>query len=161
MHPHKPCRAFTTKYNSIVSQILTDVVISIGLTSGNLANHPQFLKTTALWDTGATHSVITASTAKALGLKPFGQRVVRHAGGVGTSNRYVVNFLLPNQVSVTVVVSECPDIGGFGAIVGMDIIARGDFSISNYLNETWFTFRCPSQARTDFVAEVKKARAPS
>ena len=54
----------------------------------------------ALWDTGATKSVITDVTALALNLTPVGSAMVGHAGGISPSNTYLVNFLLPNNVGI-------------------------------------------------------------
>jgi uncharacterized protein YecA (UPF0149 family) len=40
-------------------------------------------------------------------------------------------------------------------LIGMDIIATGDFAITNNNNETVFSFRHPSNAIIDFVQEHK------
>ena len=38
-------------------------------------------------------------------------------------------------------------------LIGMDIINRGDFAVTNRDGRTKFSFRIPSQADIDFVAE--------
>lgn len=38
----------------------------------------------------------------------------------------------------------------------MDIIVKGDFSITNLSGQTWMTFRIPSHRATDFVLESNK-----
>jgi len=55
-----------------------------------------------------------------------------------------------------VVVTECEEIAHFGFILGMEIIARGDLSITNYDNQTWVSFRVPSLAGIDYVQEFNK-----
>lgn len=45
-----------------------------------------------LWDTGATGSCVTVSTAKALGLMPTGKVISNHAQGQSTVNTYLVNL---------------------------------------------------------------------
>ena len=151
------CRAFTTKYNGIANRILTEVHVAAAFDPATPPANPTLYTTQALWDTGATHSVITEATAKALGLTATGQKLVYHAGGQGNYNTHVVNFFLPNRVAIVgVLVSECPDIGGFGAIIGMDIIAGGDFSISNHQGATWVSFRLPSQQGLDYVADINR-----
>ncbi|HBB88754.1 MAG TPA: hypothetical protein DC047_14175 [Blastocatellia bacterium] len=103
--------------------------------------------------------MITETTAKALGLITAGKRLVHHAGGKGDFQTYLVNFFLPNQVAIIgVLVSECPDMQGCGAIIGMDIIMGGDMSITNHNGETWFTFRWPSFGSIDYVADINKAK---
>lgn len=37
----------------------------------------------------------------------------------------------------------------------MDIISKGDFSISNYGGRTIFSFRSPSMASTDYAKQIK------
>ena len=43
---------------------------------------------------------------------------------------------------------------GLGVLIGMDIITAGDFAVSNYNGTTMFSFRIPSQKKTDYVAET-------
>jgi hypothetical protein len=162
MSASQKCHAFTQKHGGRVNRILTEVHISLAFSPKNQPADVQLHKTRALWDTGASHSVITESTAKALGLTPTGKRIIQHAGGQGEYNTYVVNFYLPNQVAIGgVLVSECPDNdGSFGAIIGMDIICDGDFSISNHQGQTWVTFRYPSLQATDYVADFERLPKP-
>ena len=42
---------------------------------------------------------------------------------------------------------------GFDVLIGMDIITKGDFAITNPDGTTKFSFRIPSQADIDFVRE--------
>lgn len=152
-------RAFTIKYNGLTNRIVTDIGISQAFDPAKPPLPlPQTCNTTALWDTGATASMITEATAKALGLIPSGVIHINHAGGTSLSNSYLTNFYLPNKVCVAgVSVSECPNIAGqFGAIVGMDIISKGDFSITNHNGKTWMTFRVPSIQPADYVIEANR-----
>ena len=41
-------------------------------------------------------------------------------------------------------------------LVGMDVICNGDFSITNLNGRTWMSFRIPSCAAIDYVAEATK-----
>jgi preprotein translocase subunit SecA len=48
-------------------------------------------------------------------------------------------------------------------LIGMDIIARGDFAVTNYDGKTVFSFRMPSVEQIDFVEQLRKgqpARVP-
>src|SRR6266568_7953594 len=120
-----PYLAFTQKYPGITNRIITPVHIAAAFDPKHPPSNPKWLQVSALWDTGASQSVVTATTAKTLGLVETGKSLVHHAGGQGLASTYVVNFLLPNQVGMPgVLVSECtdPEHNQFGAIIGMDII---------------------------------------
>ncbi len=153
--------AFTIKFNGLVDRIITDLVLAPAFNPQNAPSPlPPHHKTTALWDTGATKSVITTATASSLGLRPVGTTLVNHAGGSSQSNTYLVNFLLPNKVGVAgILVTECPSIANnAGAIIGMDIISQGDFSITNTDGHTWMTYRLPSIEPIDYVQEANRIR---
>ena len=59
-----------------------------------------------------------------------------------------------------IVVTECEEAAHFGFILGMEIIARGDFAITNFANQTWVSFRVPSMAGVDYVQGGLRAAAP-
>ena len=110
----------------------------------------------AIWDTGATNTVITAKVAKELGLKPSGVGTVQHAGGISNNvNTYLINVILPNKIRVLAVkVTEAVLPNNTEVLIGMDIITTGDFSITNVGGVTCFSFRIPSVKETDFVKEA-------
>jgi hypothetical protein len=57
------------------------------------------------------------------------------------------------------VISKVPVIGAnlqYDVLIGLDIICRGDFAISNYNNSTQFTFRIPSICDIDFCKHSYK-----
>lgn len=156
MKPVPIFHAFTIQYNQLSNRIITEVVVSPPFEAPPPPPDLPRYVTTALWDTGATNSVIKRSTAAALALVPVGLSPVGHAGGRSTVNTYLVSFFLPNHVGVLgVLVSECPDeAGDFGAIIGMDIISRGDFSVTNCEGRTCMSFRTPSVETIDYVVDA-------
>jgi len=153
-----PFRAFTVKFSGRVRRITTMVSIGPPVAPGSPEMQAPIFDSTALWDTGATHSVITASTAARLNLPPTGVATISHAGGTSHAKKYVVSVTLPNHVRIAAVeVTECPDTTGqFNAIIGMDVIGMGDLSISNFEDKTWMTFRIPSIETVDFVQEADR-----
>lgn len=158
--------ALTKKFKGLTNRIVTDCHISFPfdpkINKGE--KPPKLIKSTALWDTGATASVITQKTAAALGLKPFTKTMVSHAGGKTPQNVYLVNFYLPNKVLIpTIRVTECQDTSGdFGVIIGMDIIVLGDLAITNFKGKTTVSFRIPSIATTDYVKDYNdKYKTPA
>ncbi len=85
--------------------------------------------------------------------------MVTHAGGSESKNTYLVNVYLPNGVAIAgLVVSEFNETAQFGVIIGMDVIAQGDFSITNFNNQTWASFRIPSIQGIDYVQQANKIR---
>ncbi|MGC1188380.1 MAG: aspartyl protease family protein [Candidatus Acidiferrales bacterium] len=158
--PPPPFSAFTIKYAGYTNRIITAVSITAAYDPSNPPTPPPAqVPTSALWDTGATGSSITPSVVKNLGLTPIGSQVVNHFGGTSTKNTYLVNVFLPNSVTIVgVVVTECEETAQFGFILGMEIITKGDFSITNVANQTWVSFRVPSMTGIDYVQEANKMR---
>ncbi|MEH0154034.1 retroviral-like aspartic protease family protein [Limibacter armeniacum] len=121
----------------------------------------RFQEFTALWDTGASGTVISKRAAQMLNLKPVGRIQVNHANGTDIKNRYLVNLFLPNEIGFSLVSVTEGVLQGFDLLIGMDVITRGDFSITNYEGKTTFSFRIPSMNEVDYVQEhedlVKKS----
>ncbi|MCL1945831.1 MAG: aspartyl protease family protein [Chitinivibrionia bacterium] len=111
--------------------------------------------TEGIWDTGATGSVITKSTAAALGLPPIAKMRVRGVHGDRIVNAYYVNITLDNKnITLDARVTECDELSAdntLGMLIGMDIITMGDFVITNYKGDTSMSFRIPSLQKIDFV----------
>lgn len=147
--------ALTVKSTGRANRIITEIRVAPGFDPAAPPDPlPDHVKTNALWDTGATKSVISQQLAKDLGLTAVGAENVVHAGGTSLSPTYIINFLLPGDVGIAgIVVTEFPSIGAFGAIIGMDVITLGDFAITNHGGQTWMSFRIPSQANVDYVQE--------
>src|SRR5829696_9674212 len=89
-----PHYSFTTtwpagKVNVLVNQV--DIIIP---------NTNKLIKVNAIWDTGASSTVITQNVVNQLGLKPTGMTNVSTANGMALQNTYIVDVGLPNQVKV-------------------------------------------------------------
>jgi predicted aspartyl protease len=160
--PKEQFTALTIKFNGLSNRIITAVKLTPAF---DPKDHPgkspfELVEKNALWDTGATGSVLTKATVKELNLTPVGTTTINHAGGASQSNTYLVNFFLPNHVAIIgVLVSECDDVAGnFGAIIGMDIIGKGDFAITNFGGQTWMSYRYPSIRSIDYVEEYNHPR---
>ena len=154
-----PIVAFTSSYDRLSNALINKVYISTVAPSPSpqITRPPDAREYKALWDTGATGSVITRKVVDECGLKPIGRANVHHAKGTSTTLVYLVSVFLPNNVcfpSLRVTEGDLP--GNVEVLIGMDIIGRGDFAISNKDGKTAFTFRMPSLERIDFVEQVKK-----
>lgn len=114
----------------------------------------------AIWDTGATNTVVSRKIAQELGLQASGRERV-HAVGAGDqvheyeTDTYLVNLYLPNRLNLIGVRVSEGSIGGADVLLGMDVIARGDFAITNFEGKTHWTFRYPSNESIDFVEEIE------
>ncbi len=131
----------------------------VDVLSASVTNPEENKKSTsvkAIWDTGATASVITSKVAKNLGLVPVGMTEVHTAGGVRTCNVYIVDLMLPNEVFIPNVQVTEADMTTNDVLIGMDIITLGDFAITNLAGKTRFTFSIPSTRVIDFVQEGKE-----
>jgi len=145
--------ALTNYASGIADSIITPVKIEDPVSS-------SVIDTSGIWDTGATNSVITKTTAKALGLKAVSYTKVRGVGGEMDSPVYRVRITLNNQdISLIALVTECEELSvdsRIGMLIGMNIITMGDFSVSNYGGRTVMTFRVPSLQRIDYVDEINQ-----
>lgn len=137
---------FTRTLKGLVNEIITEAAVSQAYNPKTEGTPPPFATVKGLWDTGATGSSITLRLAKKLGLMPVGKAQVHHAGGTSFVNVYLINVVLPNQVGFSYVkVSECEEtVGRFDLLIGMDLITKGDFAISNTDGKTTISFRTPS-----------------
>lgn len=82
------------------------------------------------------------------------------AGGLYVTNSYLVNIRLPHGVEFkNMPVLRTDLVGGVDVLIGMDIIAGGDFAITQSQGKTVFSFRYPSIAEIDFVKETNEANA--
>jgi hypothetical protein len=137
--------AFTRKFQTIVNVLTTEV----SLIDPQSKRSKSFL---AIWDTGASNSVVCEDLVTELGLKPSGKVMV--ATGNGTVERliYIVDLQLhDNHLVERIEVTSMPKIDGhLQGLVGMDIINLGDLRITNFDNKTVMTFRIPSEMHGDF-----------
>lgn len=99
----------------------------------------------AIWDTGATNSVITPKVFNDLNLTILEEVNV---SGVNSLNHmaYLVSagLFLPNKIGIKEVRFTVDEIAGTDVLIGMDIISQGDFSVSHGHNHTEFSFAMPS-----------------
>lgn len=137
-------RQFDVEYGGIVNVLKTTVKVSEAFDpKKDSPDNYTFNNYEAVWDTGATNTVITGKVVASLNLKPIGKT---RAIGVNSSsivNAYLINLILPNNVAFYHIrVAELP-VQGADVLIGMDVIRYGDFAISN-VGKTRFSFRIPS-----------------
>lgn len=137
---------FTEKYTKIENRLLNKVV----LCANGIADQAL-----AQWDTGATNTCISEEIAKKYNLKPVSYAQSKTPSGKLTSPIYFIDIVLNNEVVFTNWAVMGSKIGeqGIDILIGMDVISKGDFAISNYNGTTQFSFRIPSQEHVDYKVE--------
>lgn len=149
-------RAFIKEYYGISSTLTTGVEIFKAFGPGhNTIPIGTGKSYSAIWDTGATNSVITQKVVNELGLSPVGIIETITANGTRICNRYAIAVGLPNKIAIPVLLVSDGDLGPNSkedVLIGMDVIRQGDFAVSNHNRKTSFTFRMPSIQNISFVS---------
>ena len=149
----QPKFSFTTAFDGIADRLVNSVGAAPSFTpSGAIATN-QTPKNVyqALWDTGATCSCISQKVADELDLPVIANHSIRGVTGEAVKNVHVVDLFLPSNLLLKNVMVICADIIDCDILIGMNIIAIGDFVVSNFNGRTLFTFRYPSMHGYDFV----------
>lgn len=135
---------FTRKFDKITNKIITDVV---------LRNNNAKMIGKGLWDTGADFSCISKKVATELNLIPTRFINILTPSGSTVKPKYTITIDLPEYVTFeTMEVCES-EIGnqGIEMLIGMDVISKGNFSISNFEDKTVFSYAFPSFKHIDFT----------
>lgn len=150
---------FTTVYPGKSVILINEVNITKAYHPNHPPNNIDYKKFHAIWDTGATNTLITKRVVEECGLIPTGMTKVCTASGESLQNTYLVNILLANKVEVYLLrVTEGIISGPVDVLIGMDIIGSGDFAVTNKDGKTVFTFRIPSVECIDFVKNPYKEK---
>ena len=144
-----PIASFLSKYpglsNRLVNKARIGSAISPNTNQGYQLNDFKTFEYSALWDTGATNSLITQKVVSECALSPIGIVNIFTPSGENKANSYFVSIWLPNRVCfLQVRVSEGFLAGDIDLLIGMDIMNQGDFVVNNLKGITTFSFRVPS-----------------
>lgn len=148
-------RWFTGRVNGITSEIVTDVKVCAAYHPEEDDERPTSVNFKALWDTGASTTLVSPKVVSSCGLKPIGVMEIGVVREFHRLNSYLANIVLSNSSveigKITVGCAELP--GETDVLIGMDIITLGDFAITNVAGKTVFSFRIPSLVIVDFGLE--------
>lgn len=144
--------AYRYPFTTIVNRILVDCTIGLPLVDGTDRNMK------ALWDTGACCTCIASTVAQSMGLIKVNEREL-----IGANNQpfmsdvFCVRLTMGHFVIGIIEVCGIPMDGKEeNMIIGMDVITKGDLSITNYQGKTFLSFREPSLERIDYVSEISQ-----
>ncbi|MBN4073001.1 hypothetical protein JYT74_03060 [Crocinitomix catalasitica] len=152
---HQISDVLTVKLRQAIRGITTSVGISRPFEIDSIGQPPRPHRTSALWDTGSTHCLITKSLAENLDLNPISKIQVAHHEGMSFANVYLMAIYITKRYYVVVELTEtkAPS-DNFEIIIGMDVITKGDMAITTEQNETIFSFRLPSSTTIDFTKKT-------
>lgn len=156
-------RAFTTRFGGKTNVLLTKVHISLPydprIDKGKTP--PAIRECRAIWDTGATNSVVTKQLAQDIGLIPTGKVQVTNTTTVELRNSYLLNVFLPSKVLIQYLkITECEDVLGSGdadMLIGMDVISMGDLAVTYENDNTVMSFIMPPINTIDYVHTANEA----
>lgn len=117
------------------------------------------IKCIGIWDTGSEGCLISPTLSKKLNLILISYKIVVGVTSQEISPEFLVNLFLSNGDSfegISTLVGNMLADDEF--IIGMSIINKGDFAITNVNNKTTMSFRSPSVTRINFVTEYEKAK---
>ena len=154
MKPH----ALTVEYKGLAVILNTTVGVSLPFDPDSGQDHPEVKTFSAIWDTGASQSVITQGVINSLALYKIDDTIVHTAAGARKSGVYLINMLLPNKVGFSALRVTEGIVSGFDVLIGMDVIKQGDLSITNKLQNTVMSFQVPSTHRVDYVKEINRKK---
>jgi hypothetical protein len=153
-------RAFTIIANGLARVLVTLVKVGIAF-NPDTSPSPEGKEYDGIWDTGATASVVTERVVTECGLKQIGIVEAHGVDGKYLTEVYLMSLRVPNGVGwpfMKVTKGKLPP--GADVLIGMDIISRGDFAVTNFQGKTAFSFRWPSMERIDFTGKSQLVDKP-
>src|SRR6266566_5286457 len=144
-------QSFTVHYPGLVKDLRTAARVCAAFDPKQPQSAPPvYCDCAAIWDTGASGSVITDRVVKTCGLKQIGMTQVIGVNSITLSPVFLVNIELPNNTGFAFVHVTLGQFKGGDLLIGMDIIRGGDFVVTNKGGRTVLSFRSPSVCEIDF-----------
>jgi len=145
--------AFAKKYPTLTPDLNTDIEVF----PVSSVNH-QGATAYAIWDTGASQTVITHRLMSRLNLIPIETKLVHGVNSKQLVDVVAISIKLPNGFlipDIRVFVCDIPS--PIDLLIGMDVIQMGDFHISNIGGHTLFSFVIPSLPKQLDLAQEANA----
>ena len=139
-------------FDEINNKMVSELEISKFSENGLIKSKNKYI---AMWDTGATHMMVSDRVVIELSLEKIGNQRISHFGGSHLISFYYINVHLPGGRILNKIITG----GGYQAkensdidiIIGIDVIKRGDLAISqDKYGKPVLSFRYPSQETIDF-----------
>lgn len=139
----------TKTYPNRSEAIVTDCYVVMPVDVTDKDGNKRFCKIeNAVWDTGATNTVISPAIVEALELKPTGKSSISAYGGIVETCTYKIDLCFENGYKIQNLEVMSGDYYDYDVLIGMDVITQGDFCISTVYGKTSFCFRMPAKGLT-------------
>ncbi|MCR5622087.1 MAG: retroviral-like aspartic protease family protein [Treponema sp.] len=129
--------AFRTEYPAAAKELVNQV----GIAPAGEADKMQEYR--AVWDTGATLTVVTPKVQSDLGLASIDEMQIMGVNSRSIVPVVLIDVVLPNRVIVTGVRAAVAELGSEDMLLGMNIITLGDLCLSNKGGKTVMSFAYP------------------
>jgi hypothetical protein len=140
----------TIDYKRIVKTLYSGVIVLNPFSQ-------KYEGTLAIWDTGATNTAITSSMVKKLNLKAVGVAKVNGVHSSKVVNKYYIELIVKEpDIKTWLEVTECEKLSeddSVGVLIGMDLITKGDFAVTNFNNKTVMSYISPAVKHIDFCVD--------
>lgn len=93
-----------------------------------------------MWDTGSNTTILSAALVRELRPDLFGKGDLRGIAGSSENDRYLMHVFLPTGDAITYHEVYASELADCDAIIGMDIIALGNFHLDLCQGELTFSF---------------------
>lgn len=143
-------KSFTLKSDGILRVLKTPIWIGPAFDHAR-TGPPALREYVGIWDTGATNCVVNRKVIDECALPPIGVIQVNTVNNSSFSNVYLISILCPNKQGFSTVRATHGEILGADVLVGMDVIASGDFAVTNFERKTTLSYRWPPSACIDFT----------
>ena len=131
-------RVIEIKGRELLTQIISKAYVFPIVEEGELS---QAVEVRALWDTGATHCLITPELAERMGMKSLGKKDNNTAGGIVEGNVYQLGLYVNEHIVYPrLYFGEANGGGRFDIVIGMNAIRHGRFTIEGHGDDRKFTF---------------------
>ena len=140
---------YAKQFSHLVDEIVTEAFLFPAFAKGTLPPLKYFTQNAA-WDTGSEQTIISPELAEALRLTSIGREPIGGIGGQQEAEVYQVALALPNGCLLNNLKVCCLPIEHYEILIGMDVIKRCDFAITNQDGRTTFSFQTPSSTTIDF-----------
>ena len=143
------------RFSKYIGSLADEIVTECEFVSLDQTRRVKALR--AMWDTGSrsatkgdaclSKNATIFSTKLVSELRPehFGQGGMTGIGGQSEGDTYLIHISLPTGDVITYQEVYEANLGDYDAIIGMDIITRGDFHLDSSKGETLFSFQLPNE----------------
>ncbi|MCL2722629.1 MAG: retroviral-like aspartic protease family protein [Treponema sp.] len=132
-------------YDFEFSHIVKEIKIPVTIYASRNSTEGKSITIDAIWDTGATNSVIAPNIFEELALDSIDKSIM---SGISYKNKeadvVIATIVLPNGKIINNKRFSVNEIPGTEILIGMDIISMGDFVITNAKGKTMFSFVIPT-----------------